>query len=390
MPVSSLHRFVLSLSHNDPEVVRQGLMDFVEQVMVEHHHSCSFGYYGRQLVRRTAGDDDMQLQSSSNDDSVQSLLAYSSFIHPNPPSKLVGILHEYLERSPQVEELFVLWSLPGRDINKPLCAAHMKCMALIIHCLGGRPSSGITVVSGPASPDAIVSRILSDHMKSIQAQLTSNNTDLTHATLGVLLAMMRSSPQSCRDTFQKLNLSSQTLDCIVQKGKAIKWTDREASITTLTDARLLVVLILLLVLEVIDGVSIGELFAERSLVRKVMHAVGRDSSDLVQIICGGLLFVMHKNPVLHMHIHEIVDGATVRQLLLLYEQPDQLIRTTVHRFLLRLVDAMRALHSSSGKRAARAVGSSAVQISVSRCAALVVQGLHPHSDSAQDEVSHWW
>ena len=259
-------------------------------------------------------------------------------------------------------------------------------MALIIHCLGGRPSSGITV------SDTIVSRILSDHMKSIQAQLTSNNTDLTHATLGVLLAMMRSSSQSCRDTFQKLNLSSQTLDCIVQKGKAVKWTDREASITALTDARLLVVLILLLVLEVIDEGSVGELFAERSLVRKVMHAVGRDSSDLVQIVCGGLLFVMHKNPVLHMHIHEIVDSATVKQLLLLYEQSDRLIRTTVHRFLLRLVEAMRALHSSSSssKRAARTVGSSAVQISVSRCAALVVQGLHPHSDSAQDEVSHPW
>lgn len=353
----SIGRFQLSLNHDDPKVVLLGLTDFRQQVLQEHNALNSIGYNGR---------------SCELEHSIENVL------HPSTRDTVHGILLEYITKSPQIEELFVLWNLPGRDEDKPLSSAHMACIAAILHCARANVSFC----------NSIVSRILCDHLKSLHSQLASGNVELIHSTLGLLLSMARTSGQNCKDVFQKLNLSSQALDAVVQKGKAVTWQCAEHAHSLSTDSRLLVILLVVLVLEVGDETAMLELFAERSLMRKVMHSIGRDSPETLRVVLPGILYALQKNHTLNGHLHDIFDGASVRQLVLLYAHKEESVQEQVHSFVLALVEHMSGV-AGSGKRrgpSGSGGGGSGVGISVSRCCANIAQHLEPHIDPKQEEV----
>lgn len=344
------------MNHDDPKVVMLGLNDFRQQVVQDHGALQSIGYNGR---------------SSEENIDINTLL------HPKVTDTVSGILSEYIAKSPQIEELFVLWTLPGRDEDRALSSAHVACIAAILHC----------AKSNVSFCNIIVSRILCDHLKSLHSQLASGNVELIHSTLGLLLAMVRTSSQNCKDVFQKLNLSSQALDAVVQKGKAVTWKSTDQTHTMSTDSRLLVIVLVLLVLEAGDETAMLELFAERSLMRKIMHSIGRDSTETLKIVLPGVFHALQQNQILNGHLHDIFDGSTVRQLVLLYAHKEESVQTLVHDFLLQLVDHMSGL-SGTGKRrnGPSSAGSSGTSISVSRCCAYIAQHLEPHSDSKQEEV----
>jgi hypothetical protein len=349
----NISRFQLSLNHDDPSVVILGLKEFRLQVLSDHKAHVHFGYNGRNCLE--------------SDNIVRVL-------HPDTPETITGVLHEYILKSPQIEELFVLWTLPNRDEDKALCAAHMACLAAILHC--GQ--------SNQAFCNTIVSRILCDFTKTLHAQLASGHVELIHSTLGLLLSMMRTSVQNCKDVFQKnsLPLSSPNLDAIVQKGKSVSWETAEGESVS-TDSRALVILVVLLALEVSDESSVLELFAERSLMRKIMHSVGRDVNATVDLTLLGVVHAAQLNPVLHTHFQDMVDPASVKQLLLLYAHKDEDMRARAHSFMLGLVQLMKqSMHGA--KRSSRA--GQAVGISVSRCCGFIAQCLQPHADANQGEV----
>lgn len=279
---------------------------------------------------------------------------------------------EYVQKSPQVEELFVLWALPGRDEDRALSAAHMSCIAAIIHCS----------TSNSSFCNAIVSRILCDHMKSLHSQLASGNVELVHSTLGLLLAMMRTSQQNCKDVFQKLNLSNPALDAVIQKGKTVNYQCAKHQHAIATDSRLLVIMLVLLVLEASDATAVLELFAEKSLMRKVMHSIGRDSLETLQIVLPGVLWTLQQNPVLAPHVHDIFDGATIRQLVLLYSHKEEAAQALAQSFLVDLLGFLKHPSATRGK----ASGGAAVASSVSKCCGYVAQHLQPHADLRQEEV----
>lgn len=93
----SLARFLLSINHDDPEVVLGGLISFRDQILSENDAVETFGYFGR---------------SSDKD------LLIADVLFPPSPAKISGVLNEYMVKSGQLEELFVLWNLPNREIGR--------------------------------------------------------------------------------------------------------------------------------------------------------------------------------------------------------------------------------------------------------------------------------
>ena len=354
--VMNLGRFQLSLNHNDPSVVLLGLNEFKKQVLADHNAVAHFGYNGRPCSINTEITD---------------------VLHPQAPQSMTGLLLEYLTKSPQIEEMFVLWTLPGREDDRALCAAHMGALACILHIA----RSNITLCN------SVVSRILCDHLKSLHSQLASGNTELIHSTLGLILTMMRTTPQNCKDVFQKLTLSSQTLDYVIQKGKTVNWLCSTHNHNLTTDSRLLIIILVCLVLETVDENAVLELFAEKSLMRKVMHSIGRDSPETLQIVLPGVLHALKTNTVLSIHLHDIFDGSTIRQLVQLYTRPEEVMQSYGHNYLLELVENLRILQSSSKRSSRNAHGTTTAAMSVGRCCSFLAQYLEPHSDLRQQEVS---
>lgn len=350
----SLARFLLSINHDDPEVVLGGLISFRDQILSENDAVETFGYFGR---------------SSDKD------LLIADVLFPPSPAKISGVLNEYMVKSGQLEELFVLWNLPNRDEHRALCSAHMSSIAAILH-VGKQYAT---------TCNSVVSRVLCDHVKSLLAQLTSGNTELIHATLGLILAMVRSSPQNCRDVFQKLNFSSQALDAVVQKGKVVTWKCPTQGQVLQTDSRHLLIMIVCVMLESVDENAVLELFAEKSLMRKVMHSIGRDSPETLQVVLPGVLQALQNNPALAPHVHDLFDGATVKQLVLLYSRPEESVQRFAHSCVMQLVQLLSSLQAG-GKRRHGAAGG-AVAASVNRCCAYLSQNLEPHSDPRQQEVT---
>lgn len=350
----NLSRFQLALNHDDPAVVSNGLNEFKVHVLVQHDAASSIGYHGRVCTKEVHANEIM---------------------HPLTPPAIQGLLLEYVRKSPQVEELFVLWALPGRDDDRALSAAHTSCIATVLHCS----------TSDASFCNAVISRILCDHIKSLHSQLASGNVELIHSTLGLLLAMMRTSQQNCKDVFQKLNLSNPTLDSVIQKGKTVNFQCAQHKHSITTDSRLLVIILVLLVLESSDATAVLELFAERSLMRKVMHSIGRDSMETLQIVLPGVVWALKQNPILAPHVHDIFDGATIRQLVLLYSHKDDAAQVLVHSFLLDLLAFLKQPVTKRGKGPA---GGASVAGSVSKCCGYIAQHLQPHSDSRQEEVPH--
>lgn len=273
-----------------------------------------------------------------------------------------------------------MWNLPNREEHRALCASHMATLALVLHI----------AKSNTSTCSSVISRILSEHLKSLHSQLASGNTELVHSTLGLLLAMVRTSPQNCKDVFQKLNLSSQTLDSVIQKGKTVNWKCPSHDHVLGTDSRLLVIMIVCIVLRTVDENAVLELFAERSLMRKIMHSIGRDSPDTLQIVLPGVLHALAHNPVMAAHVHDVFDGATVRQLVLLYTRPEDAMQALGHGFALQLVELMKSLQSAgANKRAFRGPqGALSAAASVSRCSSYLAQHLEPHTDIRQQEVHY--
>lgn len=297
-------RFQLALNHENPDIVIKGLEAFVERVVSEHGAGATFGYHGH------------------NGGSVEKQL------YPDHPAAVVGLLGQYLQSSPQVEELFVLWNLPGRDENKALCAVQSECIAVILHCTHQYPDLG----------KSIVSRMLRENAKSLHMQLISGNTALVHSTLGLIIEMCRSSSQSAKDTFQKVMINASSLASLVQKGKTVNYTAPSGT-KLVTDNRHLMTLFLLTALRSGDPELLVEIFGSNSLLRKVAYNLSKDTLSIVQLVLEGVLCIfqnMHISPKIK---HVIIDIGFLKCAIQLYSSEDPDIVECAHRFLVNIVSS---------------------------------------------------
>ena len=106
----NVSRFQLSLNHEDVDVVKTGLDEFQNQVRKELHDlgpPDSYGYCGRQIFDPDYGSVDA-IDALHN--------SFGTFLNPSIPALPPGcLLFKYLQASPQIDDLFVIWSLPDRD-----------------------------------------------------------------------------------------------------------------------------------------------------------------------------------------------------------------------------------------------------------------------------------
>ena len=359
----SVKRLHFALNNDDPDIVCKGLVEFESRILQEHESLVDFGYNGRS--------------------------AYCSvkyIVYPRFPSDTQGVLASYIQSSPHLEELFVLWDLPGRDEDRVLSAHHTRCLASIIHCAH----------SNRSFCDRIVGRIINDHTKSIANQLSSGNNSLVHSTLGLLLSMCRTSYENCRDVNNKLlSIFYPTLSTLSQRGKAMNWEnilwsdrpeEKESNVTQAltmevglsgvmnklqTDARYLILLIMLRVLESADAVILAELHSDKSILKRLLHSVHKDVSAGVNLLLEGLQLVTSGEVVI-----DFFDYNFQQRLLELYDHDELLVRETVHNFMCHLCKSIaKAMDSGTGRREGRGYQNKA---SAGRVALQLLRALKGH------------
>ena len=189
--------FSFCLGHEDPGVVLKGLDAFSAQVLNEHEATDTFGYCGR----GTSGVLETSLEINAK------------------KKRTTGLLAAYLGASSSCEELFTLWGVPGRDDDPDLCASHMRCLAVILHCTSNQHQSQV---------DNVVNRIIHERGRSLMHQLNSSKVALIHNSLGLLIAMLATSPQNCKTVYQKLLcFNMPALGNAAQKGKVVVWKHQQ-------------------------------------------------------------------------------------------------------------------------------------------------------------------
>lgn len=436
----NVSRFQFALNHDEPAVVLQGLDEFTQQILSDHKATESFGYYGRSSFADTKTSKEI----ASNIAGILHPAQYQDAIQPFPQvQNICGVLLDYSLSSPQAEELFVLWRLPNREVHRSLCASHTKALAATLHCC--------TLVMDHTTDNApvkrftsmIINRLLSEHAKHLLAQLQSGNTDLMHSTLGLIVAMARTTPRHCLDVFQKLTFACSSTaavanaggkgnmfaDAILQRGKVVKWScpssdasDAGAAVASRkmsTDSRYLAALWVLLTLEAADDGLLRELFADKSFfVKRLMHALAADTADTAALVIHGMLHILQHNHRTRAYTHEIFDPGCIKKLIGACVQGTEAASAALPVDAdADAVEAAVASKSSSGKRSANgntveelrvkqaaiysafmsicsmlresmssSGAGSAASISFSKCVAQLVQQLEPYNDLVQEKV----
>lgn len=294
-------RFQIALNHEDPEVVTKGLEDFRIQILHEHHAVELFGYNGR-----------------SADVNTEKLL------RPHLKFPIVGLLASFIQSSPQVEELFIIWGLPGREGDKKLCAAHMSCIAAILHCTH----------ADERLSNSIVSRILHEHSKSIYLQISSGDQTLIHSTLGLLIAIGRTSHSNARDMHQRIMFSAPSFVSLVQRGKSSSWVCPTNSESFSTDSRLLLIILFLTILDSSDDELLTQLLLPDSLFRRIFASVHKDHKHSIQLALEGLSITQKNSYFLSVNASTILlDSNLLFKLFTLYDNSDDEVQSLIHTFL---------------------------------------------------------
>ena len=338
----NLVRFQLALNHDDPSIVVTGLKEFKDRILGDHDAFLSFGYNGRSF--RDGG------------------------ILTKQPASICGLLKDYIQSSPQLEELFILWNLPGRNENTDLVITHTQCMAAVLHCASSHEK---------CCADA-VARILSELWKSVVNQLSMSSTSVVHSTLGLLIAMCRSSAQNCRDTYTKLISQATELHILLQRGKLISY--ELDSIKHTTDSRYLLIILIYTNLLYCDVAMGLDILSPRNLFSRAVNGIHKDPIANVMLICTGISQLLSAETIPLAVKVELIDSSFLQKLL---EVPTLDIATDNSLLLSLIPSILRTytdilLYATGGKKAT----SPAVHGHIN----VLIKHLKPTSDTAHREV----
>jgi hypothetical protein len=252
-----LKKFQLCVNHENPKIVISGLSEFIQTVLADHNCIESFGNYGKPL---------------SNDDPVL-------FDNVTPQLEMKGVLKLYLDSSPKLEELFVLWNLPERDRDTELCALHMKCLAVIIHCSS----------SAPKYQKYVIKRILTEYISSVSLQLQSNDKNLVASTLGLLLVICKSYPDGAIEIFHQFAINSSLLENIVT-GNSHNSDSVESNDSIIDTTSLVIILILTIFLKTNEW-TVKNLVSQSSILHSIFESIVNFSLDQIHLLLHGLQYI---------------------------------------------------------------------------------------------------
>ena len=294
--------FQVALNHEDPEIVSSGLIEFTSCILSEHQSVEKFGYNCRSSYAESNGYADSSL-----------------LISPQYPDQILGLLQSFLKSSPELEELFVLWDLPGRDEDKKLSANHTKCFAAILFCIYSNHDLSLKIAL----------RLLKNHIKSFQKQLNSGNTTLIHSTLGLLISVSRISNQFSKDIYQKvIIISMNQFSKLCQTGKSLSYEVKEG-VKIQTDSRYLIILLLCYILKTLDESILTELFSDKSILRFLTASLHKDSLAGVKLLLESFLYLLPDE-----FLYRLFDKKLQEKIFLMYGNSDSDIQRIVHSFVL--------------------------------------------------------
>lgn len=300
--MQSVRAFQIAINHEEPDIVTAGLKEFSNAILEQHKAIEVFGYLGRSAF----------LDQMGYSDTV-------SIIDPCFPPVAMGLLKAYIESSPDLEELFVLWDLPGRDEDKKLSTMHMRCFAAILHCAHQEEPFCIRTIG----------RIIRDHVKSLHSQLNSGNTALIHSTLGLLVCMCRTSNQSCKDVYNKVVMTSLApFLTLAQKGKELSYDVMEG-VKIHTDARYFIIVLTMCCLKVSDPVLTAELLSDKSILRALVSSLHKDSICGVQLMFEGMTRLLSDQA-----LYKLFDTRCQERVFSMYENTNIDIQMVSHSFVL--------------------------------------------------------
>ena len=311
--MSFLTRFQIALNSKDFSLITSELISFRDAILREHEIDKEsphcFGYHGR---------------------------GFGNPLTPIFPSSLTGSLAEYIDKSPQLEELFSVFNLVGRDENRPLSALHSEVLAIILFCC---------VKTQPSLASHTIYRLLQNHNKTLQHQISSGHTTLIHSTLGLLLSIARTSFQSSRDLFQRLILTSQGFSSLIQKGKVISFTREDGSKLETNSKSLFFLLLSTILLQGNDLIAAEVLSNSSSLYRKILYNITNDSSPGIRNILQCTRHVLEHASINISLKMSILDGIFLDKLALLYSHEEEEIQLSAHEFLTFYVAMLaKAIH----------------------------------------------
>ena len=126
-----------------------------------------------------------------------------------------------------------------------------------------------------------------------------------------------------------------------------------------TDARLMLILIVLTAVEVTDYTMAGELFASgTSLLKRVTNAIHKDSPGTVQLVLECLMYFRRQVHIEQLLGSRLVDLKFQTNLLMMYNHADEHVRDLSHSFLVNhcthlaatLVKATASSYNFNGSR----------------------------------------
>ena len=306
----SLTKFQLCLNHENPSIVLAGLNDFANQVFREHNFR----------VNECLAP----LQSQSIE-SIESNELYSN-------KNLVetkGILLSYMYSSPKAEELFVLWSLPGRDSLTDLAIAHTHCLTVILHC-----STNI-----PIYQKEIISKIINDYAHSIILQLGSKSSMLVQVTLGLLTEIVRS-PSSLLtyEVYERLLSDTSVYNTIL----APSMSEGADSVNATTDTlQMLIIMIFTLYNNTTDEYIISNLLQPKSILKQLLLNTTKYSKFHMYLIIHSLLSISPTNQPYY--LLSLLDKTMISDYIKLYNDSNEKIVDIVHRLFVSICTQMYTL-----------------------------------------------
>jgi len=343
----NVSKFQVVLNHENPAIVATGLDVFKDTILCDAGAEESFGYYGRHGLGGLDNDLNYKVGGAGG------------------AKTTTGLLGSYIQSSSLASELFILWGLPSRESDKQLSVALTGCMAAMFHCAAG-------VHAHKEFCTRVTSKVLADLPKALQGQLQSGHTELVHATLGLVLAMCRSSRQNCLDVQSRLGFVGPVFGSLAQKGKAVSFVlggskegeDDEDDTNTKnteggnpklkTDARYLLVLVTLEMMGAADEQTWTSLLHAKSHVRKVNDSLYKDSVAGIELYLCGLLRLSTKMSL--QTLCSLVDMTLLQRLLFMYSHDSERVQELAHSFLSHFYDKLNEALRPGTKRAAGGMG----------------------------------
>lgn len=307
----SLTKFQLCLNHENPNIVKTGLIEFSNQVLKDHDAIDSFGYNGRTYSNIT-----------------QDLLHQVCVFTP-----VKGILQSYIQSSPRLDDLFILWQLSGRDDDDSLCIAHTRCISVLLFCTG----------SIPHLQKLIAMKLMNEYVSSIMIQLSKGSIELRKVSVGLLLGILRIKNEEMTNRVLDLILSDPTLfKDQIQSSTAsnLKQVQESAStedFQTSTDIRFMLLILFLTALSSANEAILSLMLAEDSPFLILLEPILSDHASVthLQLAIEGLMLVSATNKTLQNNLFQvqIMNKISVTKWLELFNHTDHSIRELIGCFI---------------------------------------------------------